>query len=312
MEGYLPNDPNFSQSTVDGLLKAISSGDDTRKAKAESYLKEYLHPRAFEAAWHCFYKKTKDKKTVPQDDKNAMGEFLRAAIQLHEYWNIDNTPDDLENTLETLEQYEQRVGLTKADRAFAPDFGYLGAIPLSARVIRPQVPSLGVDTSIAEGAPDTGDIAVSVEPEPVVMAVSTVTGSITVEPLESDTVVEEPVLVEAEEVVPSQSALKAAEEAILSLKTEVTTGIAAMNSEEDDVFASEPVRKPQRIAPEPKPQDEVSTLPELASLDFNFAMRLNNALGRGQNTIVFRYQGKQYALHNRQLSCIPDEFLVNK
>jgi hypothetical protein len=69
--------------------------------------------------------------------------MLIAILQLHEYWTIDHVPDGQDATMETLERYEQRMGLTPKDRGIMPEFGYLGAIPLDAKVIRPTLEILG-------------------------------------------------------------------------------------------------------------------------------------------------------------------------
>lgn len=146
-EGYVPTE--FDMELVKKLLAAIRSGNDSRMAKAEAWLTTNLHPRAAEAAWHCFHKDGgKDaegkKITKAQDDQKAMKQYLLAALQLHEFWTVDNTPDEDESKLETLAQYEARVGLTESDRGAVPEFGYLGAVPID-KVKRPEVPTLNVE-----------------------------------------------------------------------------------------------------------------------------------------------------------------------
>ena len=46
--------------------------------------------------------------------------LLTAVCQLHEYWNIDHVSDEDEAKLETLEQYEARMGFSVENRGIAP------------------------------------------------------------------------------------------------------------------------------------------------------------------------------------------------
>ena len=126
VEEYIPNE--FDVSTIRNLLKYLLSGDETKVAKVKDWMGANLHPRAYGAATSLF--KEKDPKEVKR--------LLIAVCQLHEYWTIDHTPDE-ETNLETLEQYESRMGLTEKNRGTAPEFGYLGSIPLDADIIRPDV-----------------------------------------------------------------------------------------------------------------------------------------------------------------------------
>jgi DNA polymerase I-like protein with 3'-5' exonuclease and polymerase domains len=131
IENYIPSD--FDVPTIRNLLKAILSGDEQKLARAEEWLRGNIHPRAFESTASLF--KAKDSKDAKQ--------LLTAVCQLHEYWQIDGVPDDC-TTLETLAQYEARMDLTKENRGIAPEFGYLGAVPLnSPRVRRPVLELLG-------------------------------------------------------------------------------------------------------------------------------------------------------------------------
>jgi hypothetical protein len=130
IENYIPDD--FDVPTIKNLLKAILSGDEQRIQRAKAWLQSNLHPRAFESTSALF--KTQDAKEAKQ--------LLIAVCQLHEYWKIDHTPDDF-TTLETLSAYEARMGFTKANRGIAPEFGYLGAIPLNAPLKRPTLELLG-------------------------------------------------------------------------------------------------------------------------------------------------------------------------
>jgi hypothetical protein len=141
MENYVPSD--FDVPTIRNLLNAILSGEENRVARAKAWLQANLHPRAFESTPGLF--KAGDRKKARQ--------LLVAACQLHEYWTIDHTPDD-NTSLETLAKYEERMGLSKETRGVAPEFGYLGAVPLgNPNVRRPVLELLG-----EEPPPDQGQL----------------------------------------------------------------------------------------------------------------------------------------------------------
>ena len=53
-----------------------------------------MHERAYRAAWHAFWYQDKQKQDHRQTDLKTIRTALIAAIQLDEYWRIDNTPDD--------------------------------------------------------------------------------------------------------------------------------------------------------------------------------------------------------------------------
>jgi DNA polymerase I-like protein with 3'-5' exonuclease and polymerase domains len=128
LETYVPD--MFNSVTVNNLYKFIASGDEAKREKAKGYLEQSLHPRAFEAT----------KKLFEAKDKKAIQRQLIAVLQLHEYWLIDTVPDgdDGDKTLETLAQYEERMGISARDPK-CPEFGYMGPIPLdNPNVIRPE------------------------------------------------------------------------------------------------------------------------------------------------------------------------------
>lgn len=128
LETYVPD--VFNTTTVNNLYKFIASGDEAKREKAKSYLQQSLHPRAFEATAHLF--KAQDRKEIQNQ--------LIAVLQLHEYWTIDETPDGDEGdkSLETLAQYEERMGINARDPK-TPKFGYMGPIPLNdPNVFRPE------------------------------------------------------------------------------------------------------------------------------------------------------------------------------
>ena len=145
---YIPD--GWDVETVKSLIRAIASGDERKVAKASDFLKENLHERAFAAAWYCFWKK-ETQQTMPQTDPRAIKKALLAVLQLDEYWKVDGVPDGQEDKLETLEEYEARMGLTPADRnPLALKFGPLGSLPLDADVLRPRFEPLGMRITVAE------------------------------------------------------------------------------------------------------------------------------------------------------------------
>jgi len=138
---YLPD--GWEAGTVRNLIKAIASGDERKAARADAFLKENLHERAYAAAWHCFWRKDGQQK-ARQSDPRAVRAALLAALQLDEFWRLDGVPDDEGGGMETLEQYEARNGLGPADRnPAALAFGPLGSLPLDAEVQRPVPEVLG-------------------------------------------------------------------------------------------------------------------------------------------------------------------------
>jgi hypothetical protein len=122
---YVPD--VFNTTTVNNLYKSIMSGDEGKRARAQGYLEQSLHPRAYKLA----------KKIFEMTDKKAIQQTLIASLQLHEYWTIDHVPDGDDSTLETLAQYEARTGVSARDKQ-CPEFGYMGSISLdNPNVIRP-------------------------------------------------------------------------------------------------------------------------------------------------------------------------------
>lgn len=135
INGYIPND--FDVPTIRNLRKALLSADQRRIQRAKEWLNANLHPRAFEATTALF--KTQDPEELRK--------LLTAVCQLHEYWTIDHTGEDDGGKLEKLAQYEERMGFTRANRGIAPEFGYLGAVPMCDRVQRPLPEILGDEPS---------------------------------------------------------------------------------------------------------------------------------------------------------------------
>ena len=141
LETYVPD--VFNSTTIKNLYKALASGDETKRDRAKGYLEQALHPRAFEST-KALFKATKREEIKSQ---------LIAVLQLHEYWTVDTTPDGDENdkTMETLAQYEERMGINFRDPK-CPEFGYMGPIPLDLpNVIRPEPNLLGDEPMVGEG-----------------------------------------------------------------------------------------------------------------------------------------------------------------
>ena len=158
LENYLP--PGWDSETVRNLIKAIASGDERRVSKAKKFLFDNIHPRAHNAVDYCLTMTVNDKngkRQVPRTDSKDIKTALIATLQLDEFWRIDETPDGQEDKLETLEQYEARMGLTPADRnPAALIYGTLGSLPLDASVVRPKFEALGVFVAPPEPVPQQG------------------------------------------------------------------------------------------------------------------------------------------------------------
>ena len=150
MANYIPE--GWDSATIKQLIRAAGSGDE-HLAKVKTFLQENLHPRAFIAAKTFFEAK---------DDK-ARKKALIAAIQLDEFWKTDNIPDDEDDKLESFESYESRNELGPDNRdPYTPEFGYLGAIPLTATVKRPTIEILGEERPVEEVDVTVSDEAITV------------------------------------------------------------------------------------------------------------------------------------------------------
>ena len=151
ISSYIPDE--CDPATIKSLIAAIASGDEQKIAKADAFLKENLHERAYQAAWHCFHKKKGKKEVVPQTDRKEIQRALIAALQLDEYWRLDGVPEEETDKMETLAQYEERMGLGPAyHNPAALAFGPLGSIPLDAEVIRFVPPPLKVEEAAMDVA----------------------------------------------------------------------------------------------------------------------------------------------------------------
>lgn len=155
MENYLPAD--WEGTTVKGLLDALCSNQPERIDKAGDFLKKNLHERVQDAVKGIF------ALTAQQAPRAKVKTALLVAIQLHEFWRIDHIPDGQDETMEKLEEFEQRNGLTAANRGNMPEFGYLGAVPLKADVKRPTLEILGEDVPVEDVSITVSGTEITVE-----------------------------------------------------------------------------------------------------------------------------------------------------
>jgi DNA polymerase I-like protein with 3'-5' exonuclease and polymerase domains len=135
MDNYIPSE--FTPGTVAALVKAIESGVEAKLEKAKTWFKEALHERAFDAAKDLFNGKRKTHTEINQ--------LVIAALQLHEFWTVDNIPDA--DVLETLEAFEARNGLSPQNRGIMPPTGFLGHVDPS-KTSYPEIMKLGVATVV--------------------------------------------------------------------------------------------------------------------------------------------------------------------
>ena len=132
MDKYIPSE--FNSDTVKALIKAIESKEKTRVEKAKNWLKESLHKRAFGAIKYLFNGKEKSNKEIVH--------FIIVGLQLHEYWTVDHIPDS--DTLETLEEFEIKNGLSPQNRGIMPPNGFLGFVD-PVKTTYPEVVILGLE-----------------------------------------------------------------------------------------------------------------------------------------------------------------------
>jgi hypothetical protein len=147
MENYIPDE---FKSSVESLLDILESGDETRVAKAKNWFMRVIHERITSMKYNNAVTLIFEAK-----DREARLKAMTVCFQLHEYWTIDGVPDKEEKELETFEAWEARMGLGPATRdSKYPPFGYLGAIPLDAKVIRPTLQH--VDDGVPPEPPTDG------------------------------------------------------------------------------------------------------------------------------------------------------------
>ncbi len=273
MENYIPTE--FNAETVKGLLHALKSDDQVRKDNALTWLKANLHVRAYEA--FCNGDNANPKKS------------LIVALQLHEYWTTDNIPDEDEDKMETLEQYEARMGLTPKDRGIMPEMGYLGAVP-QTKVTRPTLLILGEEVP-AE------DVTITVSATEIAVAA----------PSQAVATVASP-KVKKEKAVP-----------VIAMDEDDVFGVQPVRhpvKTEDPGNITETLTQGYVAAtPPPKSAEVVKApegIPELIEMDEVGMRKLQKALGVGRRKITVRYQNKQFVIPDVELETIPLEFVKLK
>ena len=268
MENYIPTE--FNAETVKGLLHALKSEDQVRRDNALAWLKVNLHERAYQA--FCNGDNANPKKS------------LIAALQLHEYWNTDNIPDEDEDKMETLEQYEARMGLTPADRGMMPEMGYLGAVPQD-KVRRPTLMILGEEVP-AE------DVTITVSATEIAVAAPSKSAA----PVASSEVKEEKAV----------SIIKMDEDDVFG-----DTPVRLVKPSERNIT---PETLTQRYADRgivetvPVP----AGIPELIEMDEVALRKLQKALGVGRKKVTVKYQGKTFTIPDIEVDTIPSEYVKSK
>jgi hypothetical protein len=195
-------------------------------------------------------------------------------LQLHEFWTIDNVPDDNDKEMDTLEQFEQKNGLTKADRGRMPEFGYLGAVPLTAKVVRPTLEILGEP--------------VPVEEVQIVVSEKKITAKKKV----------------AQENLSAQQPDEIADETVeLNEKLEESLLLDIPVIIKHTPVPEVKQELPKRIN---LPEED---LPELRELSSEEALRLRELLGVGKYRLRVRYQGRVLNLKGVGVEQVPEQFL---
>ncbi len=270
METYLPNE--FEPKTVVNLLKALTSGDPTKAGRVITWMKENLHFRALGSRIDRF--ETLETLQKAKDPKETQ-RILIAILQLHEYWTLDHVPDGQDATMETLEQYEQRVGLTAKDRGMMPSFGYSGAIPLDAKVIRPTLLILGEE--------------VQAELPNIVVSENEITAT-----------------------VPATIDQAAIAEVAHRMNAETLREMEADRAAKDKIVAAQIARASEelpKILAELHGTEPVYELIDEVQTDVELRQRLKDALGRGPNTLRIKIGGNTMTVTGKKLDHVPEEFL---
>jgi hypothetical protein len=238
--------------------------------------------------------------------------FLITAIQLDEFWNIDNVPDDEGGKLDKLEDYEAKHSLGSANHdPYTPSFGYLGAVPLTANVIRPVIPVLGEEEP--EPLPPVTELKAVMSGHEVEVPAEASPLDMYRLGLQEHTLVEEVALDST--ITPSYEFTCELPASVLTPEPEVTPVV------EEDVFAATPPPPAKvevvEVAPPPPPPPVVDDGLITYELSDEFVgpdavrkrLRLRTMLGDGTNTVKVSYRGEVLYLRNRGLSYVPSEFL---
>ena len=287
MAEYIPAD--FDLDSINKLFRSCVSDKPEARERAKKWMETNLHPRACSAIKHIFEAKS------PEEARQQ----LFATLHLHEYWKIDETPDDQDELLETLEQFEARCGLTTANRGFYPEDGWLHAVALY-KAIRKAVPKLG--------------------PAPVEEELNEVSVSVSLDtPDES---------LETEDVPTDQAAAP----------DEMKSTVVTVLDDEDDLLYEQPKKKAvvmpsvaleQAIAPKPEPvtQDKVEVVvpePSMPTIQpvlirDNITLREFKELLKdlrfkmSSGTVEVMWQGEVVPIPHVSLnSAIPEKFLEKK
>lgn len=287
METYIPDE--FDASSVKLMVKRLLSEDDLSRAKVESWLLDNLHPRVHPIVKHV----------MAAENKETITKQLIATLQLHEYWTLDHVPDEEPEKLESLVQYEARMGLTEADRELTPNIGYIGAIPLSARVERPVMMKLYEDPQ-----DDTVVNVVSAPVEEVMIS-------------KEEIRVADELLVEG--LVPHTNVKFVLEE---ELESDMPKQEIEVTSQEDMLLDIPMIRKksvevtPEDIpvaiiqGPAPKKVEVISSAPKIRFLRSEEIANLREELGFGDKTAILNYMGKDVAIKGVQNTSIPSAYLM--
>lgn len=263
MANYIPD--GVDPVDIKTLRDAIVSGDILRKENARRFMGENLHPRCAEAIKAAL---------AATDPKSALTAVL-IAFQLDEYWKIDHTPDGEDEKLETMEQYEIRNGLTPKDRGIMPEFGFLGAIPLTANVKRPTLQILGEDVPAEDVKITVSDSEIAVE--------APSTTQVYTAPCETCS---------------GEDCGETGGEPI----DEEVIGVTPMVRKEKVVSAGLTMSPP--LSP-----STTDNIPELVDMDSATIKRFRAALGVGRKKIRIRYQGTVLDLGEIGVDTIPVEFI---
>jgi DNA polymerase I-like protein with 3'-5' exonuclease and polymerase domains len=254
MENYIPTE--FKSEEVHFWLHALISGEEGRIAGVKAELRVRLHERAYIAF-------------ELGDSKNPK-KALIAALQLHEYWMTDNIPDEGEDKMETLEQYEARMGLTPADRDVMPEMGFLGAVP-QTKVKRPTLQILG-------------------EEVPAEDVTITVSGT--------------EMRVEAPKKKKETKVNQVDEDDVFGVPANRKTGAISLETlVEGYVAATPPPRSVVETVPVP------DGVPELIEMDQVALQNLQKVLGVGRKKLTVRYQGKIFTIPDVALETLPKEYV---
>jgi DNA polymerase I-like protein with 3'-5' exonuclease and polymerase domains len=134
LEGYIPG----GTKSFNKIFEALQDPD--KRDKALSYLEKNLHPRTQSAQQVLKSYLDKDVKTLRIK--------LIVCYQLDEFWGIDQELDD--SKLETIAEYEERMGLDPKNRPELPAGGRLGTLSNPNVTIIKPVMKLVVETDEVE------------------------------------------------------------------------------------------------------------------------------------------------------------------